>query len=292
MKRAATLSALTCLLAVTAAAPASSRTPAPTPGAAPAVAAGPTATTTASATASGTRHPSTLLDAIPRRGVLRVCTTGDYRPFSHLDPKTGTYSGVDIEMAQDLAKSLDAKPRYVATTWAKLVDDLAGGRCDIGMGGVSVTLPRARAVYFSEPTRTDGKTPIVRCADKDKYQTLKQIDRPGTHVIVNPGGTNEEFARAHIKQAPIKVHPDNTTIFDEIIAGRADVMMTDASETRYQAKIHPELCSVHPDKPFSFSEKAYALPRGDDEFKAYVDQWVHLSTHDGTYQKYEDAWMK
>ncbi|MFJ9408051.1 transporter substrate-binding domain-containing protein [Streptomyces sp. NPDC101393] len=292
MKRAATLSALTCLLAVTAAAPAASRTPAPTPGAAPAVAAGPTATTTASSTASGTRHPSTLLDAIPRRGVLRVCTTGDYRPFSHLDPKTGTYSGVDIEMAQDLAKSLDAKPRYVATTWAKLVDDLAGGRCDIGMGGVSVTLPRARAVYFSEPTRTDGKTPIVRCTDKDKYQTLKQIDRPGTHVIVNPGGTNEEFARAHIKQAPIKVHPDNTTIFDEIIAGRADVMMTDASETRYQAKIHPELCSVHPDKPFSFSEKAYALPRGDDEFKAYVDQWVHLSTHDGTYQKYEDAWMK
>ena len=292
MKRAATLSALTCLLAVTAAAPAASRTPAPTPGAAPAVAAGPTATTTASATASGTRHPSTLLDAIPRRGVLRVCTTGDYRPFSHLDPKTGTYSGVDIEMAQDLAKSLDAKPRYIATTWAKLVDDLAGGRCDIGMGGVSVTLPRARAVYFSEPTRTDGKTPIVRCTDKDKYQTLKQIDRPGTHVIVNPGGTNEEFARAHIKQAPIKVHPDNTTIFDEIIAGRADVMMTDASETRYQAKIHPELCSVHPDKPFSFSEKAYALPRGDDEFKAYVDQWVHLSTHDGTYQKYEDAWMK
>ena len=292
MKRAATLSALTCLLAVTAAAPAASRTPAPTPGAAPAVAAGPTATTTASATASGTRHPSTLLDAIPRRGVLRVCTTGDYRPFSHLDPKTGTYSGVDIEMAQDLAKSLDTKPRYIATTWAKLVDDLAGGRCDIGMGGVSVTLPRARAVYFSEPTRTDGKTPIVRCTDKDKYQTLKQIDRPGTHVIVNPGGTNEEFARAHIKQAPIKVHPDNTTIFDEIIAGRADVMMTDASETRYQAKIHPELCSVHPDKPFSFSEKAYALPRGDDEFKAYVDQWVHLSTHDGTYQKYEDAWMK
>ncbi|MGG7570673.1 transporter substrate-binding domain-containing protein [Streptomyces sirii] len=275
MKRAATLSALACLLAVTAAAPAASEAPAASQG-----------------VLSGAGKKASALDTVPRRGVLRVCTTGDYRPFTHLDPTTGRYRGVDIEMAQDLAKSLDATPRYVATTWSRLVADLSAGRCDIAMGGVSITLPRARSVSFSEPTRTDGKTPIARCADQAKYQTLEQIDHPGTTVIVNPGGTNEEFARAHIKRATLKVHPDNTTIFDEIIAGRADVMMTDAGETRYQAKIHPELCSIHPDKPFTFSEKAYALPRGDAEFTAYVNQWVHLATHDGTYRAYEEEWMK
>lgn len=274
MKRAAILSALACLLAVSATAPAASGTPA-----------------RGGDTASPAAGKTSALDAVPRRGVLRVCTTGDYRPFSYRDPRTGTYRGVDIDMARDLAKSLDARPRYVTTTWARLVGDLSAGRCDIAMGGVSVTLARARSVYFSAPTRTDGKTPLVRCKDKEKYATLRQIDRPGTRVIVNPGGTNEEFARSHLKHAALTVHRDNTTIFDEIIAGRADVMMTDASETRYQARIHPELCSLHPDKPFTFSEKAYALPRGDNEFKAYVDQWVHLATHDGTYRKYEDAWM-
>ncbi len=229
---------------------------------------------------------------MPRRGVLRVCTTGDYAPFSRLDASTRTYRGIDVEMAGQLAESLDAKPRFVATTWAKLVDDLSAGRCDVGMGGVSITLARARKAYFSEPYLTDGKTPVVRCADKDAYRTLRQIDRPGVRVVVNPGGTNEQFARGHIKRAALTVHPENTTIFDEIIAGRADVMMTDASETRYQAKIHPELCSVHPEKPFSFSEKAYALPRGDEQFKHYVDQWVRLATHDGTFDKYRDEWMK
>ncbi|GAB2792404.1 transporter substrate-binding domain-containing protein [Streptomyces daliensis] len=282
MKRAATLSALACLLAVTSAAPSA---PAPSPG--------PSASRDASINAASARkgHAS-LLDTVPERGLLRVCTTGDYRPFTHLDPEKGTYSGVDIDMARDLATSLEAKPKYVETTWAKLVDDLSSGKCDIAVGGVSITLPRARDVYFSEPTREDGKTPIVRCEDKDKYQTLQQIDRPGTTVIVNPGGTNEQFARDNIKQATIKLHPENTTIFEEIVEGRADVMMTDASETRYQAKIHPELCSVHPDEPFTFSEKAYALPRGDEQFKEYVDQFVHLATHDGTYEKYEDEWMK
>ncbi|MGX1855607.1 transporter substrate-binding domain-containing protein [Streptomyces sp. NPDC055299] len=274
MKRAALLSALACLLAVSATAPAASGAPA-----------------RGGDTASPAAGKTSALDAVPRRGVLRVCTTGDYRPFSYRDPRTGSYRGVDIDMARDLAKSLDARPRYVATTWARLVGDLSAGRCDIAMGGVSVTLARARSVYFSAPTRTDGKTPLARCKDKDKYATLRQIDRPGTRVIVNPGGTNEEFARSRLQHAALTVHRDNTTIFDEIIAGRADVMMTDASETRYQARIHPELCSLHPDKPFTFSEKAYALPRGDNEFKAYVDQWVHLATHDGTYRKYEAAWM-
>ncbi|MER5437211.1 transporter substrate-binding domain-containing protein [Streptomyces sp. NPDC002790] len=266
-QRVVTLSALVCLLGLTAAAPAA-----------------PTAVHQSGKKAS-------LLDSVPKSVVLRVCTTGDYKPFTYKDPKDGSYSGIDIDMAKELAKSLDAKATWVDTTWADLSGDLAAGKCDVAVGGVSITLPRARQVYFSEPTREDGKTPIVRCADKDKYQTLKDIDQAGTTVVVNPGGTNEQFARANIKQATIKVHPDNRTIFDEIVAGRADVMMTDASETLYQSKLHPELCSIHPDKPFSFAEKAYATPRGDRDFHEYVDQFVHLATHDGTYKKYESEWL-
>lgn len=272
-RRLPVLSALAALLAATAAAPA------------------PHAHSADSAPAAAGRLRSAL-DTVPERGVLRVCTTGDYPPFTRRDSRTGGYRGIDIEMARKLAKSLDAKPSFVATSWARLTGDLRAGRCDIAMGGVSVTLDRARGTYFSEPTRRDGKTPIVRCADRDKYRTLKQIDKPGTTVVVNKGGTNEKFARAHIKHAALRVHPDNTTVFDEITAHRADVMMTDASETRYQARLHPgKLCSVHPDKPFDFAEKAYALPRGDRDFKEYVDQFVHLAEHDGTYAKYEKEWL-
>lgn len=290
MRRAVTLATVAAVLAATAAGSALADGAAAGPTTGAGSAAGST-TRADSTTGSAAQRRGTLLDRVPARGVLRVCTTGDYRPFSHRDATTGAYTGIDISMAGDLAKSLDAKPKFVATTWAKLVDDLAAGRCDIAMGGVSVTLERAREAAFSEPYLTDGKTPIVRCEDEKKYRTLDDIDQPGVRVVVNPGGTNEQFARAHIKRATLTVHPDNTTIFDEIIDGRADVMMTDASETRYQSKIHPELCAVHPDKPFSFSEKAYALPRADAQFKEYVDQWVHLATHDGTYRKYADDWL-
>jgi hypothetical protein len=100
---------------------------------------------------------------------------------------------------------------------------------------------------FSTPIMREGKTPIARCSDKGKYETLAEIDRPGTRVIVNPGGTNERFARANVKNAEIKTYSDNVTIFDEIAKGNADLMMTDSSETRYQQKLHAGvLCACIP----------------------------------------------
>src|SRR5215218_8232471 len=65
---------------------------------------------------------------------------------------------------------------------------------------------------------------IIRCENASKFQTLQDIDRPGVKAVVNPGGTNERFARGNLKDAEIVVFPDNTWIFEEIAAGKADLM--------------------------------------------------------------------
>ncbi len=239
----------------------------------------------------GPKEQDTVLEQVQERGVLRVCTTGDYRPFTHLDRAGGEYEGIDIAMARDLAESLAVEAEFVPTTWSTLLADLTGGTCDISMGGVSVTLDRAREAYFSVPYLTDGKTPIARCADADRYRTVEDIDRPGVRVIVNPGGTNERFVEEHIDHATVVLHPDNVTIFEEIVAGRADVMITDGSEVRYQSSRHPELCGTNPEEPFTFAEKAYLLPQGEEEFQEYVDQWLHLALNDGTYDDHAADWF-
>jgi cyclohexadienyl dehydratase len=256
-----------------------------------AVALGLAATITGSAHVTRSAPPAgSLLDRVPSAGVLRVCTTGDYRPFTYRDPKTGAYRGIDIDMARDLARSLDAKAEFVPVTWRGLLADVTAGRCDIAMGGITATLDRARKAVFSLPYLDDGKAPIARCAVRDKYGTLARIDRPGVRVIVNPGGTNEAFARERLRHATITVFEDNNRIFDQIVAGRADVMITDASETLYQSRVHQKLCAIRPDRPFTFAEKAYLLRRGDPDFLAYLDQWVRLRTHDGTYRRFTREW--
>lgn len=230
-------------------------------------------------------------DRIPLAGELRICSTGDYRPLTTRAPD-GTWSGIDVDMARDLADELGVRPVMVPTTWSTLLDDVVAGRCDIAVGGVSVTPDRAARAEFTIPYLSDGKTPIVRCPDVARYSSVEDIDRPGVRAVVNPGGTNERFARERLTRATLVGYPDNATIHDTLVDGRADVMVTDAIEARWQAARRPGvLCAVHPDQPFTTSEKAYLLPAGDPAFTGRVNAWLRRALDDGTWQRYATPWL-
>jgi cyclohexadienyl dehydratase len=232
-----------------------------------------------------------MLDKIIGRGHIIVGTAGDYKPFTYLNPTTNQFEGIDIDMALHLGKSLGIEVRFAKTSWPTLMKDFLESKYDIGMGGISINLERQKKAFFTISYLKDGKTPITRRENMAKFQTLDQIDQLGVKVIVNPGGTNERFVRAYLKKAAIIVYEDNVTIFDQIVQGKADLMITDAIETILQQKLRPELGAVHPDKPFTYSEKGYLLPQ-DVVLKFWVDQWLHLTLQDGTFQKFYDKWLK
>jgi cyclohexadienyl dehydratase len=233
----------------------------------------------------------TRLDTIVGGGVLRVGLTEDYRPFSFADA-SGKVEGMDVDMAMSLARSLGVRLEIVKTTWPTLKADLEANRFDIAMGGITITLDRQKTGLFSNPVFSSGKTPIAHCGDEPKYGTVAAIDQPGVRVIVNPGGTNERFDRAHLEKATIVPWADNATIFAALAEGRADLMITDAVETRVQAKRYPGvLCPIHPDAPFDHSELAYWMPR-DPIFAAYVNQWLNLLDLSGERQAILARWIR
>lgn len=237
--------------------------------------------------ASNIKRYDNTLDQVLDSGLLRVGTTYDYQPFSYLEPATAGVEGakgIDIDLAHDLARSLGVELEFVATSWPTLMTDHAARRFDIGMSGISINLSRQRSAFFSLPYHTGGKAAIARCRMTAQLSSLERIDQPNVRLIVNPGGTNERFVREHIRKAPITLHPDNKTIFTEIIEGRADVMITDAIEVRVKTNRHETLCATLGDKTLSFQQKGYLLPR-DPVWKAYVDAWLELRRGDKTLKR-------
>lgn len=210
------------------------------------------------------------LATVQKVGVLRVGTTGDYAPFS--DDRAGALQGLDIDFAQALAKSWGVRVAFVRTSWPTLMADLGRRHFDLAASGISITPERSRQADFSAAYYFDGKTPIARREDVARFSSLDQIDQPGVRVIVNPGGTNERFVREHLHRATIVLHPDNRTIFDEIVAGRADVMITDGVEVKLQTRRHPELRATRTE-PFTRAGKAFLLPAGS-ELTARVNAWL------------------
>lgn len=225
-----------------------------------------------------------VLAKILHSGVLRVGTTGDYPPFSFIDQPSGEYSGIDIDLARHLAASLGVELQLVSTSWPHLMADLAANKYDVGMSGISRTLLRQRTAFFSSGYSSGGKTPIARCDAVSDLNSLAKIDQSSVRVIVNPGGTNEKFVREHIRHAHITVYPDNTRIFNQLIDGHADVMITDAIEVKLQHRLHPQLCATMPGELFTHVEKAYLMPQ-DIALKQYVDAWLGEQKQSGELSK-------
>jgi chorismate mutase-like protein len=230
-------------------------------------------------------------EQIRARGVLRIGTTGDYAPYSILDPRTGAYVGADIALARRLALELGLRAEFVPTTWKTLLDDAAAGRFDVAMGGISVTPERERTQLFSKAYATDHKVPVTRCGEERRFDTRAEINRPEVRLIENPGGTNEQFARAQFPAAALVVHPDNRTVFEEIIARRADVMVTDSVEAQLQAASGKGLCQASTSSRWAPARKAIMLAP-DPAFELQINRALDRMDMTQTYARLRAQWME
>ncbi|SEN51020.1 transporter substrate-binding domain-containing protein [Lihuaxuella thermophila] len=238
-------------------------------------------------------HPvKSRLDKILKEGKIRIGTTGDYKPFTYWNPETKQYEGYDIDAAKMLAGSLGVEVEFVRTSWPTLMSDLQEDRFDLAMGGISRNLERQKRAHFSAPYIRDGKSPLIRKEDKERFKSLQDIDQPSVKIAVNPGGTNEKFVRENIKHAQVTIIENNLDIPKLVAEGKFDVMITDSVEARFYAKQDERLYAALADRPFTVHEKGYLMHRGDLDFQNWVNLWVEEMKLQGKFRELERKWIE
>ncbi|MBQ7704926.1 MAG: transporter substrate-binding domain-containing protein, partial [Selenomonadaceae bacterium] len=198
------------------------------------------------------------------------------------------------ELSKIIADSLGVRIEYVPTTWSTLTADTLAGKFDIALCGISRNYARAKVLAMSDGYGVGmfGKTILCRKKDAKKFKSLADINKPNVRVMINPGGTNEKFAHANLKNATLIVFNENAEIPNQIAAGNADIMITETVEALTYIKANPNLAAPLINKPFTTHSCGILMQKGDQEFLNYINFVLAEIRDDGTLAELENKYLR
>jgi cyclohexadienyl dehydratase len=230
------------------------------------------------------------LDQILKRGVLRVGTTMDTPVFSMKDA-SGALHGFDMDALATLEKALGVRIEYVKMTFGSMLADLAADRFDMAMSGMGRTYERARTATFSKPYMRYGKLLMIRSADKERYRSLADLDKPGLKIAYNKGGLNDRFANTEFEQATPAGYPSNELATADLLAGLVDAQVQDSTAAVYLSRQNPKLAAMAPDNVFHPVHVAILMRREDQTLQNFINIWIDQIEMDGTLAKIRTKWL-
>ncbi|CAA7615252.1 ABC transporter substrate-binding protein [Magnetospirillum sp. UT-4] len=217
---------------------------------------------------------------VKARGEVRVCIWPDYFAISYRNPRTGELEGIDIDMARAFADGLGVKAAFIDSSFAKLVENMTNGTCDVAMHAVGIRPDRAEHMDFTRPHLISGIYAVGMKANHG-IAGWADIDKAGHVVVVQKGTYMEPVMRSALKAAELRVVDDFKAREQEVQSGRADVFMTDFPYGRRMAALTDWAKLIEPPQPVAPTPYAYAVPKGDGAWLAVVDGFVAATKADG-----------
>jgi len=210
----------------------------------------------------------------PEAPPLRVGTSGDYPPFSLA--RDGRLEGLDVEVARRFAHDGGRRLELVPFRWPELMRDLAAGRFDLAMGGVTLRPERAVAGVFTRPVAEAGAVVLAHQRLDPRSSWLR--------LGVNAGGHLERLAARLFPHALLVRTHDNRALAELLTSGAADAILTDEAEA--DALAVPGAVRLG---PFTRDRKGY-LGR-DPALVAELDAWLRAREADGTLAAFRARWL-
>lgn len=211
---------------------------------------------------------------------LRVCTFTGYFAISFRNPQTQKLEGIDIDLANVLAKSLGADLQFVETNFGTFIADVQSNKCDVAMFGIGITLKRAQAVEFTKPYLQTGIYAVVRKGGNIK--TWGDIDKDGVSVAVTLGSYIEPFMRSYLKHAKVVPIAPPATREQELMARHVDAEIVDYPTAQKVQADFDWAQTIEPPTKLLATPFGYAVAPGDQIWLNYLNLFVDTIKRDGT----------
>ena len=172
--------------------------------------------------ASAEAAADNTLERVRSSKVMRIAVLPGELPYFNKDLASGTWSGMCIEMANDLAKLLDVKLEYTESTYGNSILDLQSNKIDVGFA-LNPTPQRALVVDFCGAVFNHPFGAMLKKGLEAK--TWADINKPEVKIAVDAGSANEAVARRFAANATIKSLRSRDEVMLEMSSGRVDCVV-------------------------------------------------------------------
>ncbi len=234
--------------------------------------------------------PGSRLDAIRRRGAVRVGYLPDALPYAFFNAR-GDLVGFDVDMAHRLAAELGVRLEFIPVEPAEIDGRLVDGSCDIIMSGVAVTTLQASRVLFSDPYLDETVAFVVRDESRERFATWDAIDAQGAITIATRNVPYYlDKLRARLPRANLRPFDRITDVFEKP-APDVDAIAMPAERGSAWTLLYPQFSVVVPEPGVLKIPLAYALSTHDQEFGTFINTWIQLKRRDGTIDDLYQYWI-
>ena len=210
-----------------------------------------------------------------------------YPPFETIDP-SGKPTGVSVEIAEALAKSVGKPLRIENIPFTGLIPSLQTGKIDCIISSMTDTPERRTSVAFSDPYLDTGLALLV--SKDSSIHGLADLDQPGRTLAVRQGTTGEVWARANIKNAQILALEKEAAAVLEVVQGKADAFLYDQMSIWKNAQEQPEKTRALL-APVRKEQWAMALRQDDTALLEKINAFLKDFRAAGGFEKLGDKYL-
>jgi polar amino acid transport system substrate-binding protein len=187
---------------------------------------------------TSTPSGESTIDRVKNNKVLRIAALPGEAPYFNKDLATGQWSGMCIDMAQDIAKVFDGKVEYLESTYGNSVLDLQAGKIDLAFS-LNPTPLRALVIDFTHAFYMHGFGMVGKKGFK--ASTWAELNKPEVKVAVDIGSVHEIAARRFAPKATIIGFKMRDECILAVQSGRADCVILAVNLGLTAVKKNPQL---------------------------------------------------
>ncbi|MFC3395380.1 ABC transporter substrate-binding protein [Brenneria rubrifaciens] len=158
---------------------------------------------------------------------IRFGVDATYPPFEYKTPQ-GKLAGFDIDLGNAICAELKAECVWVENSFDGLIPALKARKFDAVLSAMSITEKRKQSIAFSDKLYN---TPAYIVTGKESGLTPDAKSLQGKLVGVQSGSVFETYAKKYWQGKGVKIvaYPDSSEGYADLIVGRLDAVLDDAS---------------------------------------------------------------